>query len=36
MKKPTLNTTDVLLLAGVMLGCLALHQKVIAPKIAGK
>ena len=36
MGKPTLNTTDMLILLSISMIALAVHQKVVAPKIAGK
>jgi hypothetical protein len=36
MKKPSLNLTDFLIIAGISLGALALHQVVIAKRLSPK
>lgn len=36
MKKPTLNISDFLIITGLVMGALVIHQKVVAPKIAPK
>lgn len=36
MKKPTLNTTDCVIVLALFMVGLAVHQKVVAPKLAGK
>jgi hypothetical protein len=36
MGKPTLNTTDMVIMLGIFMVGLAVHQKVVAPKLAGK
>ena len=36
MKKPTLNTTDFVILLAIGMVALAVHQKFVAPKLAPK
>jgi hypothetical protein len=33
MKKPTLNTTDFVIILGLLMVGLAVHQKVVAPRL---
>jgi hypothetical protein len=36
MGKPTLNLTDFVILTGLFMGALVVHQMVVAPRIAKK
>jgi len=36
MKKPTLNTTDMVIVLAITMAALAVHQKFVAPKLAPK
>jgi len=33
MKKPTLNTTDFVIILGLFMVGMAVHQKVVAPRL---